>query len=82
MKAFKTLMFSAVVGASFVALPAMAQKIETTSTPSLETNSTPGLDKTTRPPVNSSQTGADPSQATPPMARRGAAGAGANGSGG
>jgi hypothetical protein len=76
-KAFKTLMLTAIVGTSFAVIPATAQQLQTGGVP-VEKNKT----TTVRPPENSAQTGADPSQATPPMARRGAAGAGANGSGG
>jgi hypothetical protein len=75
LKTFKALMLTAVVGASFAALPAMAQNIQTGG-------STTETDKVTRPPLNSAHTGADPSQATPPMARRGASGVGADGGGG
>jgi hypothetical protein len=74
-RAFKTLMITAIAGASFAVLPAMAQStIQTGGAPTDAHRTT-----TVKPPVNAAHTGADPSQATPPMARRGASGVGADG---
>jgi hypothetical protein len=75
MKSFKPLIIAAATAASFAVLPAMAQ-IQTGGAPADNDKTT-----TARPPMNSAETGANPSQATPPMARRGAAGIGDGGGG-
>jgi hypothetical protein len=73
---FKPLMLAA-LAMPLAVMPVMAQQIQTGGAPS-----DPNKTTTVRPPVNSAQTGTDPSQATPPMARNGAAGAGTGGGGG